>query len=91
MALDIYWKEWQQERYLGSLAIETPLEDLLFEFGKLTGIVIDPYSNNRLHPALWFRLLTLAKERAYPEQPLKEITAGLPEDRHNGMLLLRGD
>jgi hypothetical protein len=91
MALDIYWKEWQNERYVGSLEIDTPLENLLFEFGKLTGIVIDPYRNNRLHPALWLRLLALAKERAYPSQPLKEITAGLPEDWQNGMLLLRGD
>jgi hypothetical protein len=91
MALDIYWKEWQHERYLGSLEIDASLENLLFEFGKLTGIVLDPYRNNRLHPALWLRLLVLAKERAYPSQPLKEITAGLPEDRQNGMLLLRGD
>jgi hypothetical protein len=91
MALDIYWKEWQHERYLGSLEIDTPLENLLFEFGQMTGIVIDPYSNNRLHPALWLRLLALAKEHAYPAQPLKEITAGLPQDRQNGMLILRGD
>lgn len=91
MALDIYWKEWQNERYLGSLEIDTPLDGLLHEFGKLTGIVIDPYRDNRLHPALWLRLLALAKERAYPSQPLQEITAGLPEDRQNGMLLLRGD
>jgi hypothetical protein len=91
MALDIYWKEWQHTRYLGSLEIDTPLDDLLFEFGKLTGIVIDPYRDNRLHPALWLRLLALAKERTYPGQPLQEITAGLPEDRQNGMLLLRGD
>jgi hypothetical protein len=91
MALDIYWKEWQNERYVGSLEINTPLEDLLFEFGKLTSIRIDLYGNTRLHPALWIRLLALAKERAYPSQPLKEITAGLPENRQNGMLLLRGD
>jgi hypothetical protein len=91
MVLDIYWKEWQHERYLGSLEIDTPLENLLDAFGKLTGIVIDPYSNNRLHPALWLRLLALAKERGYPGQPLQEISAGLPEDQQNGMLLLRGD
>jgi hypothetical protein len=91
MALDVYWKEWQHERYVGSLEIDTPLEDLLFEFGKLTGMHIDPYGNSRLHPALWLRLLALAKERAYPSQPLKEITAGFPEDRQNGMLLFRGD
>jgi hypothetical protein len=91
MALDIYWKEWQNERYVGSLEIDTPLEDLLFEFGKLTGIRIDPYGNTQVHPALWPRLLALAKARAYPSQPLKEMTAGLPEDRHKGMLLLRGD
>ena len=91
MALDIYWQQWQHTRYLGSLEIDIPLENLLVEFGKLTGIVIDPYRNNRLHPALWLRLLTLARERAYPSQPLQELTAGLPEDRQNGMLLLRGD
>jgi hypothetical protein len=54
------------ERYVGSLDIDDPLEDLLFAFGKLTGIRIDPYANTRLHPALWGRLLALAKERAYP-------------------------
>jgi hypothetical protein len=56
MALDIYWKEWQHERYLGSLEIDMPLDGLLHEFGKLTGIVIDPYRNNRLHPTLCSRL-----------------------------------
>ncbi len=91
MALDIYWQEWQHQRYLGSLEIDLPLDDLLYEFSKLTGIVIDPYSNNRLHPTLWFRLQALASQRAYPIQPLKEITAGFPADQANGMLLLRGD
>lgn len=91
MALGIYWQEWQHKRYLGSLEIDLPLDDLLYEFSKLTGIVIDPYSNNRLHPTLWLRLQALASQRAYPIQPLKEITAGFPADQANGMLLLQGD
>jgi hypothetical protein len=52
MALDVYWKEWQNERYVGSLEIDALLEGLLFAFGKLTGVRIDPYGNTRLHPAL---------------------------------------
>jgi hypothetical protein len=91
MALDIYWKEWHYERYLGSLEIDASLENLLVAFGKLTGIPIDPYGDTRLYSNLWVKLLTLAKERAYPDQRLKEITAGLPEDRLDGILLLRGD
>jgi hypothetical protein len=91
MALDIYWKEWQHERYLGSLEIDTPLENLLDEFGNLTGIPIDPYGDTRLYSNLWFKLLALAIDRAYPVHRLKEITAGLPEDQLNGVLFLRGD
>ncbi len=91
MALDVYWREHQKDRYLGSLEIDTSLEGLLYAFGKLTGIPVDPYGKARLHPTQWERLLQLASQRNYPIHVLKEITAGLPLNKADGMLLFFGD
>lgn len=51
MALDIYWQEAGNQTRLGIITTDTSLENLLFEFGKASGITIDPHGKSRLHPA----------------------------------------
>lgn len=70
MALDVYWQASRNAKVrlrLGSLEIETPLEDLLYQFGKATGLPIDPYGKERLSAEQWQRLLGFASQAGYPE------------------------
>jgi hypothetical protein len=91
MALDIYWQQGQAKRHLGSLAIDTPLEDLLYVFGQTTGIPVDPYGKARLYLSQWKKLIELAQQRGYPTQALKEIQAGISSPEMEGFLILLGD
>lgn len=63
MGLDIYWQRGQAKRYLGSLEIDTPLEDLLYAYGQTTGIPVDPYGKARLYLTQWLKLIEMAQQR----------------------------
>jgi hypothetical protein len=48
MALDVCWKTTRNAKestWLGSLDIETPLENLLYQFSKATGMLIATLGN----------------------------------------------
>jgi hypothetical protein len=91
MGLDVYWQEAQARKYLGSLEIDTPLENLLYEFGQTTGIPVDPYGKARLYLTQWKKLIEMAQQRYYPTQALKEIQAGVSTPEAEGLLILIGD
>lgn len=94
MALDVYWQASRNAKariWLGSLEIETPLEDLLYRFGQATGLSIDPYGKARLSAEQWQRLVGFASQAGYPSHQLKQIQAAIPVDDSEGTLVLVGD
>jgi hypothetical protein len=91
MALDIYWQEAGNQKRLGSLEIDTSLENLLFEFGKASGITVDPYGKSRLYPAQLKKLIEIGSKMGYPIHKLKEIESNLPADSREGLMVLMGD
>ncbi|SFQ82638.1 hypothetical protein [Hymenobacter arizonensis] len=94
MALDVCWQATRNAKdstWLGSLDIETPLENLLYEFGKAAGVRIDPYGKTHLSAEQWNRLIAFAGPAGYPTDELKQIRAGIPGDKPEGVLVLLGD
>ena len=91
MALDVYWKNYQTQSWLGSVEIDTPFEDLLHAFGQQVGFPVDPYGKTRLYPAQWERLIALANSRGFAAQQLRRIQAAIPADEPQGLLILEGD
>lgn len=94
MALDVYWQATRNPHArtrLGSLDIETPLVDLLYQFGQATGLPIDPYGKARLSAEQWNRLIGFASQAGYPTNQLKQIQATIPVDNLEGVLVLVGD
>lgn len=91
MALDIYWRNYQTETRLGSVEIDTLLEDLLDAFGQQVGFPVDPYGKARLYPAQWQRLIDLAGGTGYPVHQLRQIQAAIPANEPQGLIILAGD
>ncbi|RZK44471.1 MAG: hypothetical protein EOO61_03705 [Hymenobacter sp.] len=93
MGLDICWVVNRNELWLGSLEIDTPLETLLYRFGKVSGIPIDPYGGGRtrLYLTQWEKLVALAAEQGYPVRLLRQLQARIPNPTAEGLLLITGD
>ncbi|UOQ70163.1 hypothetical protein [Hymenobacter cellulosilyticus] len=91
MALDVYWKNYQTASKLGSIEIDTPLENLLYDFGQQVGFPVDPYGSTRLYPTQWERLIVMADSSGFPTQQLRHIQAAIPADQPQGILILEGD
>jgi hypothetical protein len=91
MALDIYWELARNRTWIGSLEIDTPLENLLYEFGKSSGVLIDPYGKGRIYLNQWAKLIKLATDFNYPAQLLREIQARIPTPDVDGIITTVGD
>lgn len=86
MALDLYWQLGRENTWIGSLPIDTPLEELLFQFQQVAGIPVDPYGKSRLYLNQWARLLLLATEVGYPTFKLKHVQARIPPNEPEGFI-----
>jgi hypothetical protein len=78
MALAVRWKttrNGQESTWLGSPDLDTPLEDLHFQFGKATGALVDPYGNARLSAEQGNRLVALASPAGLPHRRTEADTS----------------
>ncbi|UOQ69323.1 hypothetical protein [Hymenobacter volaticus] len=92
MPLDIYWQEGQAREWLGSLPIDTPLEELLYAFSQTAGIPVDPYGGiSRLYRSQWQKLIELAEKQGYPTAKLQAIQTAVQASKTDGLLVLFGD
>jgi hypothetical protein len=91
MGLDICWVVARNELWLGSLDIDVPLENLLYRFGKVSGILLDPYGKGRLYLNQWEKLVELAAQMNYPVRLLRELQARIPDPDADGMVVIYGD
>jgi hypothetical protein len=91
MALDFYWEFAKKRTWIGSLEIDTPLENLLYEFGKSSGVLIDPYGKGRIYFNQWAELIKMATDFNYPAQLLREIQTKVPTPDASGFITTVGD
>jgi hypothetical protein len=91
MGLDICWVVARNELWLGSLDINVSLENLLYRFGKVSGIPLDPYGKGRLYLNQWEKLVALAAQMNYPVHLLRVIQARIPDPAVDGVITIYGD
>ncbi len=91
MGLAICWVVARNELWLATLEIDVPLEKLLYRFGKISGIPLDPYGKGRLYLNQWEKLVALAAQMNYPVHLLREIQARIPDPNADGVITTYGD